>query len=450
MKVLVRLCFVCALASCLWAQDSTGGSPSSLGTSSDGSDFGSRVRVGLAGAESVPISISLNVSGTYDTLLGAFRTDKNGNLAPGGGSYGVEGGFTVSGQKKFRRSVFGISYFANYSHFFNVQNFNGTNQSINLAYSRRVTKRIDMMWNTAGSITNRVLGNPLNLQADGFGFLSTPVNELFDARIYFIQSNMAVGYLVNNRWQLQFGGNGGMIRRSAKALADTNLYGGSAGANYRLNRRSTLGFTYTYSHFNFGKQFGESDINGVSLNYTRQIGRSWSTSVHVSGFDVQTIGVRRIALDPVIAALLGTNQGAEAFQSRTKTPGFGVNASKRFRRTSYAVGAERGVQPGNGLILTSLSTMFFASMNYQLKAKWALNAGVNRSEMSGLGDGTSLGKFTNNSAQAQFSRMITREIGFTGTVEYRQLKMDGSSLDRRGSRVTFGLTYVPNSLPFGR
>lgn len=392
----------------------------------------------------------MNVNGSYDTLLGAFRTDKNGNLAPGAGSYGVEGGFTVSGQKKFRRSVFGISYIANYSHFLNVQNFNGTNQSINLAYSRRFTKRTDMMWNTAGSITNRVLGNPINLQTDGFGFLSTPVNELFDARIYFIQSNLSVGYLLNNRWQLQFGGNGGLVRRQAKALADTNLYGGTAGASYRLNRRSTLGFTYSYSHFDFGKQFGESDINGLDVNYSRELGRGWTTSAHVSVFDVQTIGVRRVTLDPVIAALLGTNQGSEAFQSRTKTPGFGLNVSKRFRRTSYAVGAERGVQPGNGLILTSLSTTFTASMNYQLKAKWTFGAGVNRSELAGLGNGTTVGNFKNNSAQAQFSRMITREVGFTGGVEYRQFKVDGSSLDRRGSRVTFGLTYVPNSLPFGR
>jgi hypothetical protein len=440
------------LALSLWAQDSTVGGASSLNSSTDSSDFTNRrsVRVGLAGAESVPISVSIYVNGSYDTLLGAFRTDSSGNLAPSSGSYGVEGGFTVSGQKRLRRSVFGVSYIANYNHFVNVNNFNGTNQSINLAYSRRFNKRTDLVWNTAGSITNRVLGNPINLQMDNLEFLSTPVNELFDTRIYFIQSNLSVGYLVNNRWQLQFGGNGGVVRRQARALADTNLYGGTAGASYRLNRRSTLGFTYTYSHFDFGKQFGESDIHGVAASYTRGIGRGWSTSAHVTVFDVQTIGVRRVALDPVIAALLGTNQGSEAFQSRTKTPGFGANVSKRFRRTSYSVGVDRGVQPGNGLILTSLSTMYTASINYELKAKWTLNAGVNSSELAGIGDGTTMGNFKNNSAQLRVSRMLNREIGFIGGVEYRQFELAGSVLDRRGTRVTFGLTYVPNSLPFGK
>ena len=443
---------MCAVAASLWAQDSTVGNSSSTDSSSDNSDFTNRrsVRVGLAGAESVPISISMSVSGSYDTLLGAFRTDSNGNLAPSAGSYGVEGGFTVSGQKRLRRSLLGISYIANYAHFLNVNNFNGTNQSINLAYSRRFNKRTDLVWNTAGSITNRVLGNPINLQSDTLGFLSTPVNELFDTRIYFLQSNMSVGYLLNNRWQLQFGGNGGIVRRQARALADTNLYGGTAGASYRLNRRSTLGFTYIYSHFDFGKQFGESDIHGVAANYTRGFGRGWSATAQVSIFDVQTIGVRRVSLDPVIAALLGTDQGSEAFQSMKRTPGFGASVTKRFRRTLYSVAVDRGIQPGNGLILTSLSTTYSASMNYELKAKWTLNAGVNRTELAGIGAGTTLGKFSNESAQLRFSRMITREIGFTGGVEYRQFKLERSVLDRRGTRVTFGLSYVPNSLPFGK
>jgi len=94
--------------------------------------------------------------------------------------------------------------------------------------------------------------------------------------------------------------------------------------------------------------------------------------------------------------------------------------------------------------------MYTASINYELKAKWTLNAGVNSSELAGIGDGTTMGNFKNNSAQLRVSRMLNREIGFIGGVEYRQFELAGSVLDRRGTRVTFGLTYVPNSLPFGK
>ena len=84
---------------------------------------------------------------------------------------------------------------------------------------------------------------------------------------------------------------------------------------------------------------GESDIHGVAANYTRGFGRGWSATAQVSIFDVQTIGVRRVSLDPVIAALLGTDQGSEAFQSMKRTPGFGASVTKRFRRTLYSVTA---------------------------------------------------------------------------------------------------------------
>ncbi len=441
---------MCSLASSVWAQDSTSGSSSNVATPYEGGAGQGPIRIGMLGAESVPISISMTLDGSYDTLLGAFRVDKDGKLTPGSGSYGVDGGFTISGQKKLRRAVFGISYLANYNHFFNASNFNGSNQSINLAYSRRMTKRTELTLNTAGSISNRVLGNLLNRQTDGFEFFSAPTNELFDARIYFLQSSMALGYRLNNRWQLQFSGNGGVVRRQARALADTNLFGGAVGANYRLNRRSSLGLTYTYSHFDFGKQFGESDINGVSGNYSRELGRGWQASAHVSIFDVRTVGVRRVALDPVIAALLGANQGSEAFRNVTRTPGFGANVSKRIRLSSYSVGTERGVQPGNGLILTSIVSTYTASANYQLKAKWSMTALALRSKMDSIGTGNLLGAFSSDSFQVRLTRKLTREIGFTGGVEYRKFKIEGSSFDRSGSRVSFGLNYAPTSLPFGK
>jgi len=361
----------------------------------------------------------------------------------------VEGGFFLSGQKKLRRSVFGISYFANYSYFLNTVGFNGTNQSLNLAYSRRVTKRTELTLTTIGNITNRVIGNPLNRQTGGLELIAAPVNELFDTRLYFLQSNAAVSYVLNNRWQFQFGGNGGIVRRQARALADVNLYGGTGGATYRVNRRSTIGFSVTYSHFNFGKQFGESDIYGASVNYTRQFGRGWTSSAHVTIFDVRTIGVRRVALDPVIAALLGTNEGSEAFQIASKTPGFGANVEKRFRRNTISFGADRGVQPGNGLFLTSLVTSYFAGTTYQLNNKWSLTASANQATMSSLGADT-LGAFSSEAVMVQISRLITREIGFFSSAEYRQFAIAGSTLNRQGTRVTIGLNYQPTSLPFGK
>jgi hypothetical protein len=426
-------------------------SDSNSASSYDGPNVMGRgqMRVGLAGAESIPIRFSFNVAGTYDTLLGAFRTDSEGNLAPGAGSYGVQGGFDVSGQKRFRRAVLGISYSGNYNYFASVAGFNGINQALNLGYARRLSRRLEMSWMNTASVTNRLLGNPLNQQSLGADVVTAPVNELFDNRIYFLQSQMLYTFRLSSRWQIIGGGNGGMVRRKAAALADVNLYGASAGLLYRWDRNTSIGVNYTFSHFNFGRSFGESNLHGVSVNFGRKIGRDWQVSGSVSGQSIRTVGSRRVSLDPVIAALLGQDSGVEAFDSKRTITGFSVEVERRYRRSVFSARADRGVVPGNGLLLTSVIDMQSVAMNYTANRNWSFNTGASRSSMEEI-TGSSLGAFDAWQAQASVNRTLNSELTAFGTIEYRSFRLGRSTLDRRGTRYTVGITYTPTGLPFGR
>jgi hypothetical protein len=407
------------------------------------------MRIGLLGADSVPIRFSFNVGGTYDTLLGAFRTDENGNLAPGAGSYGVQGGFDVSGQKRFRRAILGISYNGNYNYFPGLDGFNGLNQALNLGYSRRLGRRLEMNWINTASLTNRLLGNPLNQQALGADLASAPVNELFDNRIFFLQSQMTLSYRLSSRWQLVGGGNGGVVRRQASSLAGVNVYGGTAGIMYRWSRNTTIGINYDFSHFNFGRSFGESNIHGSTVNFARRIGRDWQVNASVGGQSIYTVGARRVALDPVIAALLGSTEGVEAFSSRRWVTSYGAGVERRIRRSSFTAQASRSVVPGNGLLLTSVIDLISFGMTYTATRDWSLNAGASRSSMTDV-SGSNLGRFDVSQVQAGVNRTLNRELGMFGTVEYRTFALGISSFDRSGFRFTVGLTYTPTSLPFGR
>ncbi|OYW12646.1 MAG: hypothetical protein B7X34_01700, partial [Acidobacteriia bacterium 12-62-4] len=349
----------------------------------------------------------------------------------------------------FRRSVLGVSYNAGYNYFGSATGFNGTNQALSLAYGRRLTRRLEMNWTNTASVTNRILGNPLNQPGIGVDIVSVPVNELFDTRIYFLQSQMTAGYNLNSRWQIQFGGSGGVTRRQARSLADANMYGGSASVTYRWSRNTTIGGGYNYTAFNFGRSFGESGIHALSLNFARRIGQAWQVSASVSGQGIHTIGVRRVALDPVIAALLGSGSGVEAFDSRVRIGGYGLSLARSFRRSNFEVRADRSIVPGNGLLLTSVINSQSASVTYNVARKWNLVMGANRSTMGEVAGGT-FGAFKSWGTQIGVGRNLTDEITVNGTLEYRSFTLSDSPLDRTGTRYLVGISYTPRSLPFGK
>jgi hypothetical protein len=438
---------VILFASALMAQDT---SDSNSASSYDGPNIMGRgqVQVGRVGADPVPIRFSFNAAGTYDTLLGALRVGPDGNLAPAAGSYGVQGGFEVAGQKASRRSVLGLSFSGNYNHFPSLPGFSGFNQALTLAYARRVSRNLEMNWTNTASSTNRLLGNPLGLQSNGADPVSAPLSELFDTRIYFVNSQMSLAYRLNSRWQIVGGGNGGVVRRQNRALAGVNIYGGDSGLLYRVNRRTSIGVNYRFSHFNFGRSFGESNIHGVTVTVARQIGRDWQVSASGSQSSVHTVGTRRVSLDPVIAALLGRSGGVEAFDSRQWVAGYSFSVSRRYRRSTFRGTAERAVVPGNGFLLTSLNSIYGASADYAFARNWNVNSSIGRNMMSEIaGSGNS---FDSWQAQVGVTRNLTTEISMNGSVEYRQFELSTQTLNRSGYRFTLGLSFSPTSLPFGR
>jgi hypothetical protein len=442
--------FFVRISPVLSAQDTPPPLAADTSSANDGPSVNGRsgMRIGMVGAESIPITVSINFNGTYDTLLGSFRTGSDGQLAPGGGSYGVEGGFSASGQKRFRRSVLGLSYIGNYTYFGNQNGFNGTNQALTLGYQRRLTRRLQLDWKNGASVTNRILGNLFNRQPDGLEVFSVPLNELFDTRIYFLQSNMNVSYAINNRLQVFVGGSGGLVRRANKNFADVNIFGATAGATYRVNRLTTVSANYGFSHFNFGRSFGESNVHSVSGSIARQIGKNWQIAGGGSWFRVNTIGVRQIALDPLIAALLGTNTGAEAFNTTNNLTGYNASLERRFRRSSFTVRGEKNVQPGNGLFLATSLVSYGVSYNYRTSANWGLSANARSDSMDSLG-GQGLGNnFSTRGVGLNFDRRLTQEIRLNAGYEFRRLRLAQTAFDRSGSRFIFGLSYNPTSLGF--
>ena len=284
---------------------------------------------GMRGTQAVPIHWQASINGTYDSNILGYSVDSSGNLSTSS-SVGVTADLNASGRKSWHRSFLGLDYSGNYSHFARQPLFNGTNHQLNLAWGTQIGQKLQINSQVGAATSNRFLGGQSAFQSSEFEFLSAPTQELFDARSYFAGASAGATYSLSSRQSFRVSGNGSSVRRRARSLVDMQSYGASGDYVRRLSRRTSMGFSYTFNHFDYSKVFGESDVHTVGGHFSRKVGRDWQFSGSLTGSDQSTVGVRSVALDPVLASLLGRGSGAEVFESNNLLYGYSASVVKRF------------------------------------------------------------------------------------------------------------------------
>jgi hypothetical protein len=238
--------------------------------------------VGMLGSRNVPIQIQASVNGSYDTSILGYSVDSNGALVPGSS---LSGDLVVSagGRKLWRKSYLGLAYGGNYSRYARKSLFDGTNHQLNLTLGTQVGKSWQIGTQVGASTSNRFVGGPSVFQSNEFEFLTAPIGELFDSRTYFIGNTTSATYNISSRQSVRMLGNGSTVRRRAAGLVDMTSYGGGGDWVYRLNRRSSVGVSYVFNHFDFTKVFGESDIHTLGVHFSRKFGRDLSLGAGLTG-----------------------------------------------------------------------------------------------------------------------------------------------------------------------
>ena len=402
--------------------------------------------VGRRGSESVPIQVQASFNGTYDSSILGYSVDPGGGFKPGE-STGIDATLSASGRHNWRRSFLGLDYGGNFSHYFGNTFFNGTNHQLNLGWGTQLGQRLQLTSQVGAGTSNRFLGGPSIFQGSEFEFLTAPVGELFDARNYFIGTTTSATYSFNRRQSVRFSGTGSTTRRRARSLVDMRSYGASADWVYRLSRRSSLGVSYSFSHFDFEKVFGESDVHTLGGHGSRRFGRDWEFSGSITISQQSTVGVRSFGLDPVLAAILGRKSGSEVFETNNRLVGGSAGISRKIRRSNVSISAQRGVTPGNGFFLTSINEGFGASIlhNFSRDLSFTGNTGYNK--MSSLG--FTSGAFTGWTAGVGVTYKLTDSIGINSRYDWRTFDLRQTTFGRTGNRVTLGITYFPQQGPAG-
>src|SRR5258707_14911036 len=112
-------------------------------------------------------------------------------------------------------------------------------------------------------------------------------------------------YHKSARLSINVGGDGFLIRRRSSALYGVPGYRVRGDFAYRTSRSATTGVAYDFTHYEYTKGFGGSDIHTVQLVQSYRIGRYWELAIKAGAARVETLALTVVAIDPPAAAIGG-------------------------------------------------------------------------------------------------------------------------------------------------
>jgi hypothetical protein len=420
-----------AVSPVLLAQTGTFSGPSILtqGTNS----------VGQRSGQDLDLQFNIGATGFYDTGMVPFAISKGSLVQPGGLS-GVEANLGAYGRHRFRRSVLGLDYQGNFRHYNNTSAYDGSNQNLNLGYTLQKSKRIvfDMM-GTAGTQTYGTAFSP------GPNSIVDSGSMLFDNRTSYLQTNVDMSYLVGNSTVVTIGGTGYTVHRKANQLASVNGYNLTGSVRRQVGRRTTVGASYTHTHYDFSGTFGEADLNSYAAIFSQDFARTWKLSLTAGVYTSAVQGTQVSAVDPVIAALLGVSAVQTIFYRENLLPMGTISLEKSFRRSMFSIQASRLVNSGNGLYLASRMQSWSGGYSYTGRRRWSMSLNVGQSQMSALAQQLEDYRIITGTANLGFR--LGGGVNLNAAYSRRHQDIENDIFKRDSSRISLGIFFQPGNIP---
>jgi hypothetical protein len=156
-------------------------------------------------------------------------------------------------------------------------------------------------------------------------------------------------------------------------------------------------------------------------------------------------GVQQVALNPVVAALLGIGFGQQTFYREDYYPGARLNLTGHFRTASLSFSAVESIVPGNGVFLTSRQQNAGGSYSYTGIRKWNFGLNAGYSKLLSIGQG--IQNYRSFTGGAGITYNLTHAIHIIARADSRYQDITAVGYNRTGYRATFGLGFSPGSIP---
>jgi hypothetical protein len=400
--------------------------------------------IGTRGGEQVDLRLFADVTGIYDNGLQPIAVDSKGNLVQVNGLYGIEADIGAYGVHSWRTAQLGLDYHGDFRHYLNDSSYDSSNHRLTLGYTYQKSKRLYFDLQAVGGTYSNYLG-ALPGEAGTATVVASP-NLLFDNRTYFLQGGGGMTYLLSARSSLSLTGQGFTTQYASNALASVIGYVGRGKYEYRVTRITSIGAEYSRSHYGYPKFFGNSDVDNYSVFMATQFGRLWTFSLNGGEYKVHTLGLQTVALDPVIAALLGVNSTVHTYNATNWLPSGKADLARKFKNGVFSVSYFRGSSPGNGVFLSSSSDMGNIGYTYTgvQKSSFTINGGY--TSLGSIGQGIAPYHYYMGGVRMTYT--LSHALRAVAGYDVREQEIQtGTAYKRTSYRITAGIAFSPGTLP---
>lgn len=374
----------------------------------------------------------------YDTYNPTLSS--NGQPSSGGGvGYSIGGG--LSARHLWRRSVLNLSYSGDYRNYSSSFFGSGTDQSLNLTYSRRLGRHWNLgVGGNAGTVLfgtgyfgQQLTGNnvQLNPYSNSTRFVSTSVSLSY-------QQTRRLSYNVAGSFYLQ--------RYSYPFAVGATGGNGDIGVNYRVTARDTVSADYAHSHFVFQRNAGTSDVDSYYFSYSHRFVNHWTVAgsggvarSHVTGTAQVPVNGVNLTGQVINGFLIG------AYDTVTYLPSFSGTVTHFLKHSSFSASGGQNVVSGNGYYLASKSQFFsgiysrsFRKSNASLGGNWnRLNSVANSVSYSYISSGIS----------ASYGVSLIEHVSANARYDYVRYGTLPGNPGVSDNRFTVGIAFSSQSVP---
>ncbi len=403
--------------------------------------LGSRLQ---GGGDLIRIRPYLSLMGRYDSGLTSVSVDSQGRIGQED-LYGGEAQFGALGYHRWRRSLLGIDYRGNVRHYTRNSYYDGSDHSLSLGFTHQPTRRLAFTLREAAGTYSRSYGEYGSYTYFDPSFADVPANDMFDGRTNYASTMGDLTFMKSQRLSFNIGGSGLVVRRRSRSLIGVTGWNTRGDVQYRLGRTTAVGGDYGFRHFEFTNAFGASDIHTAAVNLAFRLGRSWDLRLRGGGARVETLGLQRVAVDPIVAAIIGRSTGIEVLYRTNYVPAGSAELARTFRKSSLSFSYGSGVSPGNGIYLTSRSQDAAASYSYTAARRWNFGVSANYGSYSSLSQ--TIGKYESYGGGGGITCQINTWMHVVTRYDARRWEARQTMHQRVWHSASLGIAFSPGEVP---
>ncbi len=332
---------------------------------------------------------------------------------------------------RWRTATLGLDYKGVYRNYTTNTYYNGTDQSLGLIFQKQLSRHWNLTLREAAALLSRSLfyAGPYNFVDPGFA--QTPTQDVFDGRTIYLATMGDLTYQYSARLSFNIASDGFLTRRRSSALYGDTGYRARADVAYRTSKNATSGASYDYTHFEYTKGFGGSDIHTFSLVQSYRFGRNWELGMQGGMSHLETLGITQVAIDPVIAAIIGRSTGIEVFHSITWVPSIKGHLTRTIRKGSINFCLRpQALPPEMGSSLTSRSQSATASFSYTAVRRLNFAALFGHTSYGSVSLGT-LSNYSSYNGGTGFTYKISNYVSVVARYDYRHYDVEQTGIQAR-------------------